>query len=450
MNQSAILIAAALAVGVGGGYLIGSNTAGGGDDPEQSSARQLGPRAGSASGSGFGGSDFRSGMRRLNSYDEIARLPSTGNRIQALIQFYGGLSVEQLEEEAGKLENLPMGERIMASILLFGQWGEKEPYSAMEYTNSMGMTGMFVKPTVLQSWASVDPANAAKYYDENPREFAMMDMGGRGRGMRGTSATGIIAAEWAKQDPDAALRWANSQERGKDDALASVIGEVAREDPMKAAGMLKDIDPEVAGRSYNSIAESYGAKDFAAAKSWIATLPADQQGSAMAAAIAGLARTDPSAAAAQVASMEAGDSKDRAVRNVIGSMANEDPKAAAEFLATNASADAQESSMRELIPAWVAKDPQEALNYTMSLEEGDVRDRALRSYLWSNSGAEVSENIQVAESISSERDRNRTIGWMTSRWMRDDPDAAKAYVESTTALSDEVKERILNRGDDRD
>ncbi|MEJ6570699.1 MAG: hypothetical protein QNL39_01830, partial [Akkermansiaceae bacterium] len=58
MNQSAILIAAALAVAVGGGYIIGNNTAGAGSDniagggstnTQQSSARIMGPRANRAS-----------------------------------------------------------------------------------------------------------------------------------------------------------------------------------------------------------------------------------------------------------------------------------------------------------------------------------------------------------------------------------------------------------------
>ena len=99
--------------------------------------------------------------------------------------------------------------------------------------------------------------------------------------------------------------------------------------------------------------------------------------------------------------------------------------------------------MRELIPAWVNKDPQAALSYTMSLQEGGVRDRAIRSYVWSNNEAAPGELIQVAESISNERERSRTIGWMAARWMREDEAAAKSYLESSTAVSDRMKEHIL-------
>jgi len=447
MNQSTILLAAALIVGGAGGYLVGSNTGSGDSAAEQSSARQVsGGNTRMSDRAADAASRVRASRGSLRQgYDEISRLPGSSNRVQALIEYYQSLSADQFEDEARKLEELPMGERIMASLLLFGSWGEKDPYSAMDYANSLGFAGMMVRPTVLQSWASVDPANAAKYYEQNPRQFMTMG-GGRGRGgMQPQGGSVIIASEWAKQDPKAALAWAKGLESGKDEALSAVIGEVARKDPAQAASMLQGMDPESAASSYRAIAESYGAKDFAAAQAWIQSLPADQQASAMAAAISGLARTDPNAAAAQVASMESGGSKDRAVRDVVGAMAMDDPQAAAQFLTQNGSADAQEESMRELIPAWTSKDPAAALNYTMALPEGDVRDRAIRSYVWSNNQAAPGELIQVAESISNADDRSRTIGWMASRWMREDEPAAKAYVESTDAISDRVKEHILGR-----
>ena len=126
-------------------------------------------------------------------------MPGNSNRTQALLDFYAGLTPEQLAEEAGKLESLPMNERMLASFLLFGRWAEVDPTAAMAFSSTMGMAGGFVRPTILQSWASVDPVNAAKYFAANPREFAMMDM------MGGQGASSIIASEWARQDPAAAL-----------------------------------------------------------------------------------------------------------------------------------------------------------------------------------------------------------------------------------------------------
>ncbi|HEX5790541.1 MAG TPA: hypothetical protein VFY13_05275, partial [Luteolibacter sp.] len=322
----------------------------------------------------------------------------------------------------------------------------------MEFAGTMGFSGMFVRPTVLQSWASTDPVNAAKYYEQNPREFAMMGMGGgggrggRGPGMMGggfQSAPSLIAGEWAKQDPQAALAWANGLEREKSGAISSVIGQVAKDDPAKAAQMLAGLSPEDSGSSYRRVAEAYGAKNFAEAQAWVQSLPADQQADAMASAISGLAKTNPQAAATQVAAMQAGEAKDTAVGNVVSSMARQDPQRAAEFLAQNASPDAQSESMRDIMPNWVNKDATAAYNYANSLPTGPVRDSALRSYLWSNNTAEPSTLVTVAETISDEGDRNRTVGWMVGRWMREDEAAARAYVERTTSISDQMKQHIL-------
>jgi hypothetical protein len=78
-----------------------------------------------------------------------------------------------------------------------------------------------------------------------------------------------------------------------------------------------------------------------------------------------------------------------------------------------------------------------------SYQPGPVRDSAAQAYVWSNNTSSPAELIRVAESITDEGDRNRTVGIAAMRWMREDPAAAKEYVQGSTGLSDEAKERIL-------
>ena len=373
-------------------------------------------------------------------------MPGNSTRIQALMDFYAELTPEQLAEEATKLDGLPMGERMMASFLLFGRWAEVDPTAAMAFSNTMGMAGGFVRPTILQSWASVDPANAAKYYVANPREFAMMDMmgGGRGRGpMGGQGASSIIATEWARQDPAAALAWANSLATGKNEALSAVVGEVAKTDPRKAAEMLAKMDPEQRAGAYRSVAAQYGALDFAEAQTWIRTLPADEQEEVLASAIGGLSGKDPAAAAKQVSAMPEGDAKDRLVGDVVKDLARKDPQAAEDFIKEQTSERAQRDAMRDLMPALTGKNPIAALAFVNSYQPGAVRDSAAQAYVWSNNTGAPAELIKVAETITDEGDRSRTVGLAAMRWMREDPAAAKAYVEASTAISDEAKQRII-------
>jgi hypothetical protein len=445
MKNSWIFPVAALVVGAAGGYISGKGADSG---VANQAAENSAQRTRSANGRPEAATTAEPVKKvRSASIDDIARMPGNSNRVQALLDFYANLTPEQLAEEATKLENLPITERMMASFLLFGRWAEVDPTAAMAFSNTMGMAGNFVRPTVLQSWASVDPANAAKYYSENPREFAMMGMmggggpGGRG-GPGGQSGAAIIAGEWARQDPAGAMAWAATLTTEKGQAMNSVVTEIAKTDPRKAAEMIGQMDADDRGGAYRSVAAQYGALDFAEAQTWIRTLPADEQATALASAVRGLSGTDPAAAGVQLNSMEEGEAKERIVDDVIVNLARKDPEAAATLLKQQESEEAQRDGMRELMSAWTIQNPTAALAYANSFEQGSVRDSALQSYVWSNASGSPAETVKVAAMIDDDGDRDRAIGIATMRWMREDPTAAKAYVESSTDLSDEAKERI--------
>ncbi len=442
MKNPWFLPAATLVVGAIGGYISGKNTSPSGDAEAAENAALKTRSALRQDSSAAGQSAKRT--RRMTDTDAINRLPGNSNRIQALIEFYSGLTPDQLEGEARKLEDLPMSERLMASFLLFGRWAEVDPTAAMSFSNTMGFAGMFVRPTIIQSWASVDPENAAKYYAENPREFAMMGMMGGGRGpMGGQGGASIIASEWARQDPTAALSWANSLTTEKSQALSAVVGEVAKTDPKKAAEMLTSMKGADLGDAYQSVAARYGAADFNEAQAWIRTLPADQQADALAAAIGGLSNKDPQAAARQLALMQDGEAKNEALSTVVRDWARVDPAAAADLLKKQTNEEALSDGMRQLIPTWVGQNPAAALDFAESFPPGPVRDSALQSYVWSNQSAPPSDVIRVAETITDEGDRSRAVSIAAARWMRESPEAARAYVEQSTSLSDGAKERVL-------
>ena len=440
MKNPWIVPVVTLALGGLGGYIAGKNT----ETAKQSSDReQASPRTRSSSRSEIVGGASKKSNRSANP-DQISKMVGNSTRIQALLDFYGGLTPEQLADEAGKLENLPMNERMIASLLLFGRWAEVDPTAAMAFSNTMGMTGGFVRPTILQSWASVDPANAAKYYTQNPREFAMMEMMGGGRGpMGGQGASSIIASEWARQDPAAAMAWANSLEKGKGQALTAVVSEVAKSDPRKAVEMLGAMDAADRAGAYKAVAAQYGALDFSAAQAWIRTLPAEEQAAAMGSALSGLSNTDPVLAAQQIQSMEAGDAKDQAIADIAKNYGRKDPEAAAAFVKGQDSEQGQRDSMREFMPALISQNPAAALAFVNSYPAGVVHDSAAQTYVWSNNTSAPADLIKVAESITDEGDRNRTIGIAAMRWMREDPEAAKAYVNASTTIPDDAKQRII-------
>ncbi|NWK56752.1 hypothetical protein HW115_14110 [Verrucomicrobiaceae bacterium N1E253] len=435
----------ALVIGGAAGFIAGKNTA---PEPEEKDAtttdiRSI-RRSGGGSGSTSGGGSARS--VRVKSASEALALPGQNSRLQALMDYYANLDPSQFEEEAAKLEDLPWSERIMVGYLLFSRWGEEDPTEALAYTKTMGFAGMFVSGTVMQSWASKDPQGAAQYYQDNPGEFRMSGMmGGRGRG-GGASTAGVIATEWARQDSAGALTWAQSLEgRDQRDAIRNVFSESAKSDPSEAAAMLGTVtDPEAKKEAQNSVAREWGKQNWEDAQTWIASLPADDQAGASSQALRGLAETDPEKAAGNISMVPEGEARDDVMESIARQWGRDDPAAAASWVMANGSENAQKESIERVMPSWVQQDSAAAMAFINEQPEGGLRDSAASSYVFSNQGGDIQQNLSLAETIGDDRTRSRTIGMTVGGWMRQDKEAATNYLETTESISQESKDRIQN------
>jgi len=443
MKQAITIGAAALLAGGAFGYLIGrAGGDGGGESAAEAAIPERGAKVARAEGSEAG----ERRTRRFRSTEEVLREPGQMARLQAMVDLYADMDPAQLAEEAAKLDRLPFADRILASTLLFSRWGEIDPLGAIEYSKTMGFVGNFVRPTVVRSWASVDPVNAAQYYEANSSELGSMG-GPRGRG---DQASELIAREWAKLDPEAAMAWAGGLEGGeRGAAMVSVVEQLAETDPARAAALAaSDLGEEDRGRAYARIADRWAGEDFEAAEAWIRTLSGGERDEAMAAALGTLASTDPEGAASRALAMAEGEARDEAMGDVAQAWSRQSPAEAASWLVEQAPADGDDA-MRRVMGNYVSQDAVAALDFIQAQEPGEMRDAGVQSYLWTQRDADVATSLELAESISDERSRERAIGMTARRWMEEDAEAARAYVEQSTLLGDSSKERILNDDGDR-
>lgn len=443
MKNTATIGIAALLAGAAGGYLAGKAGSPATDTAAVAESAMHGKTSSRPTTAGSEGS--KKGVRNVS---DALNEPGQLARMQKLMDLYAGMNADQLAEAATKLEDLPMAQRIMASMLLFSRWGEVDPQGALAHAATLGPGGFFARPTILQSWASTDPANAAKYFSEHPGDFAMMGFGG-GPGGGGESGSAVIATEWAKLDPDAAIAWAKSLTgNNQTGALRSIISELAGTDPTKAAQIADTLTGGDKARAYGDIAEKLAQKDFASAESFINGLPADVRDRAMSDALQVLARTDPQGAAAKLTNMAAGEDRDRAVSRIAEGWARQDPAAAAAWVSQQTTENMNDA-MRPVIASWAGRDSAAALTWIQSQPQGEVRDGAIGTYIWTNRSGDPQSTIQLAESISDEGDRNRSIFMATRRWMEQDREAATSYIQQSSTLNDETKQRLLEGGGGR-
>lgn len=441
------IAASCLLVGGGIGYLFGNQ---GASEPamtilpDPSGGLSLSSRSRSS-----GGSLVIPDANKPSSYEEISALPGQTARLQALLEFYSGLGNDEFAAEAAKLDNLPFGERIIVGSILFGAWAEVSPFDAMEHANTqMGQAGMFVRPTILQSWAATDPKGAADYYAANKSQFATMSMfGGRGGGGMSSGAA-TIAGEWAKQDPEGALAWAKTLEgRDSGDAMSKALSQIATTDPLKASQMTAGLEGRALEEANSSIAREWAGKDWAATEAWVNGLPQDQRGDAMGAAVRSLASEDPRLAGTKALQLPEGNARNEAVESVAEAMGRDNPAAAVSWVMENGTEEAQRESMRDVMGNWTSKDPAAARAWVAEQPVGAVRDAAASSYVMSDHSGNGADQIAIAESITDERTRGWSVGVAAVRWMGQDKDAATTYIQSTEAISDDARNRIIERAE---
>lgn len=123
----------ALVLGAIGGFVTGQNIGSEKDEVGSSSKGQSAGPAKAKQGSRHESATVRETKRakRPLSISQISGTPGSTQRVQAMLDFYADLSPSQFEREAGKLDQLPMNERLLASFLLFGRWAELDPTAAM-------------------------------------------------------------------------------------------------------------------------------------------------------------------------------------------------------------------------------------------------------------------------------------------------------------------------------
>ncbi|MFD2257019.1 hypothetical protein ACFSSA_10045 [Luteolibacter algae] len=440
MKTNYLIPGVALAIGLGIGFGVGKK---GGASSAESVVDGLEMRTRSSMDRASSERSSSSGRdSKVRSVEEIYRKPGQSNRVQALLDYYANLSPDEFSLEAEKLDNMPFNERILASVLLFGKWAEVDPTAAMAFTDTMGMAGAFARPTVLQGWASTDPVNAAKYYTDNPGQFAMMNMMGGGRG--GQDPGSIIASEWAKQDPKAAMEWAAALGTKSGEAMTSVVSEVAKTDPKKAAEMAGAMDEKSRGDAYEAIAKQWGTQNFSEALAWANSLPEDQRGLALASAIEGLAQSSPELAAQEIGKLSDKDAQRNAIPTVAKNYARQDVQGSMDWLKSIDNEQAVRDTMREVMPIWTASDSTAALAFVKSQSSPDLKDSAAQSYIFSNSTANPADLIEVASLITDERDQSRATSVVAARWMQTDKAAATDFINSNSSISPEMKQRLIS------
>jgi hypothetical protein len=291
-------------------------------------------------------------------------------RLRELADRIETMDVKQVLASLKKLRPQPGSpDKLMAEQMLLARYGELDPETALTYVETLaGVEYETSGLTVMSAWTGSDPEAAAAHYSENLDDFGIRDDHQR-------VTAGTVAAEWARQDPEAALTWAD------------------------------DLPVEVRGEAYGRIA-------------------------------AQIVTEDPTRATAILDSMEPGLERTEMMGNLVSQWAYQDPQAAADWVVNNTTGSEQSQGASSLMTAWMVANPLEASTWLGSLDDGATRDSAIVALTQSRAvSSDPVAAIAWSESIQDPNLRNDAIKQAADQWLNADPAAAQAWLQSQASSS---------------
>lgn len=369
---------------------------------------------------------------------QILANPDPLARIELLLSYVRGINEEDIPDALFALqESAPEWDphMRMAVDLLLTRWGTLDAEGALAYTQSMknrkraGQASM----QVLRVLASQDPEKAKQWLTtltDNPEAK---------NGWMGHFYAGTVATEWVRQDPEAALAWANSlpdsQRRG---ALGGALETIAATNPIQAAEFAMNLDPgkersEVIGK----IAESWAESAPKEALDWAMTLPGEDGEAAIRQAISGWAEVDAPAAAAFVDGIPVEERSDSQIREVANRWASQEPAAAAQWLDSQPDGRGKTDAMGHVVWNWTNADPQAASAWLIEQPAGEARDRGIGALSKATFDSDPAAAVIWAAEISNEQTRTASLQRGVRGWLERDPEAARQWLNTTDAISAE-------------
>ena len=187
------------------------------------------------------------------------------------------------------------------------------------------------------------------------------------------AVAGTLAAEWARQDPDSVLEWADS-------------------------------------------------------------LPDDLRGEAFGRIMAQMSHEDLDEATELLGSIAPGGERTGMLQTLVDQWAHQDPGEAANWVMENTDNTDRLEAVESLMGAWMTSSPMEASRWLAELPEGGVKDGAILAMTASRAVQRDPEaNVAWSASIQDPTLRTEAVKSAFGDWVASDPQGAEAWLRNQTA-----------------
>jgi hypothetical protein len=295
-----------------------------------------------------------------------------------------------------------------------------------------------VAMTALRFWAGQDLPAAMVYFEKNLRSLPP--------GKQVEAAKGL-AREFVKKDPAAAFAWIKGLPKENQAQVAHGAFQTLSHTDSEAALKFLVTEKELPNRDEfaEQMAKGWAATKPEEALAWAKGLPEDLSARAVQGAMEHLAEKNFDAALKEVAALTPAQ-QDGALKALADNIT--DPSRVAgvlQLVEQSPEGPGRMAATMKSLHEWTRADPEAASAWLAAQPDGPTRDGAIAGF---GGAAVVSKNDPVAglewtTAISDSRGRGEALRANIKNWADYDPEAARAWVQSSPRLSDADREVLL-------
>ncbi|MDG2400553.1 MAG: sigma-70 family RNA polymerase sigma factor [Akkermansiaceae bacterium] len=348
--------------------------------------------------------------------------PDPAERLRLLHDYSLQLSTNHISEALELLRSKTPewdSESKILTHLLLTRWAKADPeaaFSSLDTANFSLERGHSL--SILSALAALDPKRAANWLTSPANTRAYYPIVGH-------VLSGTIAKEWARQDPRAALEWAQTlADQQQAGAYSGVLGTIAATDPQKAATLALGLK---AGDARNDIlaeiAQSWARYSPVKALAWTLTLPPEARGHATSRALESWSKTHPEKAAQYLDE----NPNPEHLKLIANQWSKRDPEGTANWIASKTESPQRNSALADTLWHWTTQTPKAATAWIEGLPAGNSRDQAIAGLAVAAVEFDPRSALEWALKISAPSLRNDLSRHTFKAWSRSSPKIAQQW-----------------------
>jgi hypothetical protein len=392
---------------------------------------------------------------RVTELEQLRRLLGSSNPDLAQCLFViRNLGIKDCKEARRLLESATGDGRRVLFQALANHWSELDPVDAFDWAlrerendfrNRLGFeaaralinvdpeaalarianakgseTRQRVAEWVIGALSKANPARAAQYLANSaslPNKSRLLQ---------------VVALEYGRSAPEAALKWAGSLEpkRLRDEAIKNAWNGWAEVDPAAVATRLQGQGRELS-EVYGSAARAWSKKDPAAALAWIESLPdKDARARAYSGFEVDLQLIGKDSARALIDSISTDGYKENLANRIAQQLARENVEDALKWVESLPQGKMRENAFQPVLDEWSSRDPAESARYMAGLPESTQKTDRLKGAISHWADVEPDAAFAFVQQLPAGKERDEAAASAIRVINAEDPKKAMAWLST--------------------